>query len=1074
MPEIIAQPSFAQERIWFLHHLDPTDTSYQFQAALTFDGPLDVEALQQALDAIVARHEAFRMTFGETAGAPVARVASETKAAFTIVDTAAEGITIQDAIGAAITRRFDIAQLPLARWTLVRESPLRHVLVHVEHHLIHDGWSFNRFLGELSRRYRAFASGAEQERDFAPSFLSYVARQRENATSPAVQKQLAYWQRTLAAAPPIVSLPLDRRRPRVLTHAGDVLIRVIPPRVARSLERVAHVHEATPFMTMFAAFLALLHRYSRETDLCVGTGVAARDTPETETLIGMLVTALVLRTDLSDDPTFAVLVERVRTVTLDAYANAGAPLSQIVETLAPVRDPGHNPLFNIMFSFHDSPEPELDFGAVRAALDLTMDNGSAKLDLNIIVIPRPDGMTLKWEYNRDLFDRETIASMADHFETLLIGALDEPERRISRIGMMNNAEHRSILESFAENRSSYPRDEPVTERFASIVRRSPEAIALVSNDGNLTYAELDRRATTLAEIMRARGIAPGAHVGIMIHRSVEAVIALLAVLKTGAAFIPLDFRYPAERITRITNDAEIALFLTHRGLGDVCPPDVPLLDLSVTPLDGPTTTASSVSSAGRQRTAESVAYVMYTSGSTGDPKGARVPDRAIMRLVTSGGPLELAPGDVSFQYASYAFDGSTLEIWSALLNGATLAIPAPGILSLAELGDALARFGATSAFLTTPLFHQIVDDRLDALGRLRRLAVGGDVLSPAHAFRCIAAHPSLRLINGYGPTENTTFTTIHEVSDADARRRSIPIGRPVPNTSVYILEPSGLPAPIGVPGEIVTGGDGVALGYLNRPELTAERFVDDTFGENDGGLLYRTGDIGRWLPDGTIAYLGRDDGQRKIRGFRVETGAVESVIRTHPAVTGVSVSVRDDGDDRTLIAHVSVKDPATTAATDLTAYLRERIPDYEIPARIIVSDVLPASAGGKVDRAHLRTGFDPATDAAAASVVDDAFRDTVEERLAGIWREVLRIERLGRDQDFFALGGHSLAMMRLAARIRSSFDVELSLRILFERRTIAEMAKVLRETPLVGPKPKIDVRALTDDELDALLEGAHP
>ena len=1076
MIEFRAPLSFAQERIWFLQRLDPDDRSYQFQTKLTFDGALDRDALQRALDAIVARHEIFRTTYPSIDGAPFARVEAEARASLETIDLAdfdrpggAAQDAIERAVAGALARPFDVSHLPLVRWTLLRVAHDRHVLVHVEHHLVHDGWSFNVFLADLTALYRSYAAGSALVLGDVPSFTEYAARQREFAETPVARERLAYWREKLAGGPAFLNLPTDRQRPPVMTHVGGAIAGRLTPQTMRGVERLARERHATPFMVIFAAFCVMLARYSGEHDILVGTGAADRGAPELEGLIGMLVNTVVLRADLSGDPTFLDLLERIKIVAFEAYENEQVPLERIVEAIAPKRDRSYNPLFSVLFAFHDSREPELDFGpAVGAALDRTMDNASAKMDLNVVCMPRDGGMTLKWEYNSDLFDRGTMLRMYDHFRTLLDRIVDEPERRISRYDLMNDAERKLVLESFASNPVPYPRDRSIVSLFEEAVASTPNAPAILTDRGATSYGELDRRSNRLAKYLCGIGVEPGARVGLLFERGPEAVVAIVAILKAGAAYVPLDVRYPRERMAFVLDDANVAVTLTDAALADRLPVGANALRIDERADEIARTSDAALASAGD---ANVLAYVMYTSGSTGLPKGVRVMQRGIVRLVCSGEPLQFRSNDTVLHYSSTAFDGSTLEIWGALLAGAALAIPPPGLLSLADLARSFADLGVTVATLTTPLFHQLVESRLDELARLRLVFSGGDVLSPAHARR-LAERGGPQAFNGYGPTENTTYSTLMEIDDASTSRRSVPIGRPIANTSIAILDEHEKPCAIGVPGEICTSGDGVADGYLNRPELTAERFGSDAFSDEPGARSYRTGDIGRWLADGTIEFFGRRDSQVKIRGFRVEIGAIESTIRAHALVNDVAVVLDGPAGERTLVAHVAIVRPGAIDARALRAYVAERLPEYEVPSRIVLYDALPTSIGLKVDRTALR-GDAPAGAADFGAIEPvreyDPPRGDFETRLAAIWQHVLDRPQISRGDDFFDLGGHSLMAMRVLARITDAFAIDLSLRDLFEYRTLETLAHAIERAPRIEPRVELDLASLSDAEIDALL-----
>ena len=1048
--------SFSQERVWVLQHLEPNGRAYQFQASLTFDGALDVTALEQSLHDIVQRHEIFRTTFPGIDGRPVQRVHAEGAFELPLVDLSAFSVSeaqarLQAALAAEVERPFDIERLPLVRWALVRVRPDRHVLTHVEHHLVHDGWSFYVFLDELLTLYRAHARG---ERASLPpielSFGEVAARMRSAEANDAFAGQLSYWRERLAGAPPALQLPADRIRPAVQSYAGASVWSEIPQTLRASLAALGQREGCTPFMTMCAAFTTLLHRYTGETDLCIGTGVAARK-PEDERALGMLVNNVTLRTDLSGDPAFAELLRRVRATTLDAYANQDVPFDRVVEAVRPVRDRAFHPLYSVMFSFHDSPAPDLSVPGATVTLTQALDNDTAKFDLNVIAIPKPSGLTLRWEYNSDLFDRETISAMAEHYRRLLEAVLDEPDRRISRLALMGETERRRILDLPGIGRP-YERDATVQALFARQAALTPHATALASAEAVLTYAELEARANRLANHLRALGVGPEATVGLALERGPEMVVAMLGILKAGGAYVPLDPSYPRERLSFILRDSGARHIVTERALRERLPAEGAFV-LSVDE-DAAAIGAAPAAAPEDGLGPESLAYVMYTSGSTGKPKGVAVVHRGILRLVRGADYIDIEPDDVFLQLAPLGFDASTFEIWGPLLNGAQLAIAPAGPRGLFELGETLERFGVTTLWLTAALFHQMVDTDLERLRGLRRLLAGGDVVSPAHVRRFLQAHPRTQFVNGYGPTENTTFSCCYPVPSIEAVEANLPIGRPIANSTAYVLDANRQPQPLGVPGELYVGGDGLARGYVNAPELTAERFVSDPFSEADGARMYRTGDRVRFRRDGLIEFLGRLDHQVKIRGFRIEPGEIEVVLRAHEQVREAAVTVAERADERTLVAHVRRAPGSLVDEAELRAYLRAKLPDYMVPSRIAIVEHLPSHASGKLDRAALpQIAAAPRLTGAAA-----APQGPTESALAKLIGELLGRKSIHRDDDIFSLGAHSLLGMRIVARIAQTFGVNLALRDLFDRPTIAELAKKIdadASAPRVDPAAPI-------------------
>ena len=913
--------SFAQERVWFLQQLCPTSIAYNFQATLRFTGPLDVPALELTLSEIVRRHEIFRTTFPAVKGRPMQFIHEPYPVSLLLIDLQEfdpeeRDKEAQRLIGERFQEPFDLNQLALVRWTLLRLSVQEHVLVHIEHHLVHDGWSFNVFLGELVEIYRAFAAGKPSPLpELAVQFADFASWQREWIQGEIAESQLAYWKKQLWGAPRLLEMPTDRPRPPMKSFRGKTLRIELPLELCESLRAFARREGATLFMTMLAALAVLFHRYTRQEDICIGSAIANRRWRETEELIGMILNNVVLRLELSGDSTFKELLSDARRVTLEAYQHQDVPFDQVVEALQPERNLSHNPLFQVMFGFHDSPLPSLELPNLRIDLLEGLSNNSAKFDMTIIVIPRSEqrvtlehgqgkqGITVLWEYSTDLFDETTITRLVNHYLRVLEGIVANPEQPIETLLQMSEAERHQLLVEWNETTRSYPRDSCVHQLFETQVERSPEAVAVIFGEEELSYRELNTKANQLAHYLRKQGVGPETLVGIVLERSVELVVGLLAILKAGAAYVPFDPEYPSERLAFMIKDAGISMLLTQQHLLNALSGGGLLSSMKALCLDSEWARMlqedeqNPVSGA----TTDNLAYVMYTSGSSGTPKGVAVPHRAVIRLVKENPYVKFGADEVFLLLAPISFDASTFELWGSLLNGARLVIMPPETPSWAELGETLRRYGVTTLWLTAGLFHLLVDERLEDLLGVRQLLAGGDVLSAEHVERYLAAAREGVLINGYGPTENTTFSCTYRM-EAGWRLEgcSVPIGRPIANTQVYVLDQKLELTPTGVAGELYLAGDGLARGYLRRPELTAERFVPHPYSADPGSRMYRTGDQVRWLADGTLEFLGRIDQQVKIRGFRIELGEIESVLAQHPDVRDVAVLAREDvtGDKR--------------------------------------------------------------------------------------------------------------------------------------------------------------------------------
>jgi amino acid adenylation domain-containing protein len=1058
--------SFTQERLWFLHQLDPASQAYHVPATLRFRGPFDLRALQDSLTEMVRRHEAFRTTFPTSQGRPSQRIHQPYLVHLPVVSLEAvpereREAELRRVIAEQIRQPFDITRLPLVRWTVMRLGAEDHVLLRVEHHLLGDGWSFHLFLGELLALYRAFSAGEPSPLAEPPMQIAdFACWQRQWMQGPVAEAQLAYWKTRLAQSPPVLELPSDRPRPAVQTFTGASSRVDLSPPLRAALRRVSRQEGTTLFMTMLAAFLTLLQRYTGQSDVSVGSVVANRRWRETEGMIGPALNTMILRADLSADPTFQELLRRVRDVTLEAYAHQDVPFDKVVEALQPERSSNYTPLTRVMFNFHDARLPSLELGETSLELTELIDNHSAKFDLNLIVLPLSeqcvgsapragdDRLTVNWEFNTDLFDAATIGRMAEHYQELLEGIATDPGRRVSALPLLTEAERGRLLVEWNATARAYPRDACVHQVFEAQAAETPGAVAVVYRDERLTYRELDRRANRLAHHLQESGVGPEVRVAVALERSVDLVVTLLAVLKAGGAYVPLDPSYPEERLAFMVADARVSVLVTTKRLGRrLSGHGVRLVRLDT---DGPRIAAASPECVASGAGAESLAYVSYTSGSTGSPKGVAVPHRAVVRLVRGTSYVRLAPDEVLLQLAPVSFDASTFEIWGALLSGARLAVAPAHTLSLAELGRTLREHQVTTLWLTAGLFRRMVDEQLEDLRGVRQLLAGGDVLSVPHVRRVLGELPACRLVNGYGPTEATTFSCCYPAPrPLPGSCDSLPIGGPIANTRVYVLDRYLSPVPTGVPGELYIGGDGLARGYLGRPALTAERFVPDPFGAEPGSRLYRTGDRVRWLPEGVLEFLGRLDQQVKVRGYRVEPAEVEAALAEHSAVREAAVVARaDPAGEKHLVAYVvprEERNEGAPPAAELRRFLEGRLPGYMVPSAFVVVGALPLTASGKLDRAVLPTLAPSAGTGLEREAAFVAPRTTAETVLAAIWAEVLGVSRVGVHDNFFALGGHSLLATQVVSRIRSEFALDMPLRLLFERPTVSGLAGAVEQ-----------------------------
>ncbi|HEV7590708.1 MAG TPA: amino acid adenylation domain-containing protein, partial [Longimicrobium sp.] len=1051
----VAPLSFTQERFWMAHRMDPASAAWNVPFVRRIRGELDAAALERALGEIVARHEPLRTTLELRGGQAVQVV--RTPGAFRLPVTdlrhLAAGAREPEALRLAqadAERAFDLAAGPVLYARLLRLEADDHVLSMVVHHAATDGWSMGVLLGELNALYDAFVRGAPSPLAPLPTtYADHAAWQRWWLSGERLAEQVAYWRARLDGAPAALELPVDRQRPAARTFRGEHLMLEVPAEVAARVRAFARGASVTPFMALLAAWTAVLSRWSGQRDVVVGSPIANRTRRETEPLIGAFVNVLALRTDLSDGPSFRTLAARVRDATLQAMAHQDLPFEKLVDAVGAARTPARHPVFQAMFALQNaSTIPALRLGGLRLeGVDLTA--ASSPFDFDLMVFERPGGgdMLGLLEYSTELFERASAERVFRHFVRLLDAATADPDALVETLELMDAGERRLVLHDWNATATPYPRDATLPALFAEVAAAAPGAVALSDVEGGArtSYAELEARANRLARHLRGRGVAPGSRVALAMDRSPDAVVAMLAVLKAGASYVPIDPAYPEARTAAILHDAGCAAVVVH-GSAFLAAGALPVVSLV---RDADAIAARDASPLAPEATADSEAYVIYTSGSTGRPKGVSVPHRGVVRLVRDTNLSAFSADDVTLGLASLSFDVSAVEVWGALLNGGRLAVFPPRVPALAELGAAIRDHGVTLAWLPNGLFNEMVDLRPRDLLTLREIDVGGEALSVAHARRALERLPGVRVVNGYGATENAVITTRRLVCAEDVERATIPIGEPVSNTRVYVLDERLRPVAVGIPGELCAAGDGLAAGYVGLPEATAARFVEVDLG-GVAERVYRTGDRARWLPGGTLEFLGRMDEQVKVRGFRVEPGEVEAALRAHPEVRDAAVVPRDDvGGGTRLVAYVVGSDSLPPDAAALRAHLRRTLPEYMLPAAFVPLGALPTTPAGKVDRNALPAPQAPRSDAgdvsaaAARSPARAAAppRTGLERRLAALWAEVLEIERVGLDDNFFELGGHSLLLTLLHARLEDEFPgVRLELLDLFRHTTVRTLA----------------------------------
>ena len=1047
--------SFPQERVWFLNQLTSGgNIAYNFQFTLTFHGPLDLAVLEAAFTEMVRRHEILRTSFPSVDGRPVQVIHPPYAVKLPVVDLRGVPGKEEEAdrlIGETLAVPFDVTQAPLVRWRMVRLEEQEWMLIQVEQHFLHDGWSYGVLLGELKALYSAFLRGEPSPLpELAIQFADFAHWQRGWMKGEALDRLLEFWKRALAGNPTPTEIPADRPRPKRATFRGDVQMFPFPPELYLELRQFSRRQGFTLYMTMLAGWFALLHRYSGQEDLLIATTIANRRTEEIEKLIGMIVNTILLRASVAGEPDVRDLLGRMRDLTLEAYAHQDMPFDRLVQELRPERQLGRNPLFQIMYNFHDAAIPDLEFGGMQAVKRFR-GNRSAKVDVNVIFVPRGEqriGMeareedrhaVLHWEYNTDLFDLETMQRMSRHYMTLLSGFLEDPKRPLSELPLLTEAERRQVIEDWNDTVMEERIGTLLHDAFVTRAGLHPARQAVRFGGDSLTYGELNARANRLARVLRGLGVGPEVLVGLCVERSLDMMVGLLGILKAGGAYVPLDPSYPADRLNFVVEDARIPVLVTQSSLR---------------PLDVAQTVAiDEVGFAGAAEPAclagpENLAYVIYTSGSTGRPKGVGIPHRAAVNFLTSMARRPgLSEADTLVAVTTLSFDIALLELLLPLAVGGRVEIAdrdtAADGMRLAAL---LAGSGATAMQATPATWRVLLEAGWPGDLDLKALC-GGEAL-PGDLATALRDRVGA-LWNVYGPTETTVWSTIHLVNG----ELPVPIGRPIANTSAFVLDRNLEPVPQGIPGELFLGGEGVARGYVGRPDLTAERFVPDGF---RGGRLYRTGDLARYREGGVLEYLGRADHQVKVRGFRIELGEIEAVLGAQPSVGAAVVAARADaGGDMRLVAYVVPAWGERVSAMDLRAGLESKLPDYMVPSLFLELSELPLTPNGKVDRRALPAP-EGRLEAEAADHVEP--RTAVERTLSGIWAEVLGIERVGALDNFFSLGGHSLSAARVLSRVRNAFAVELPLSLVFERRTVEGMAAA------------IEAAEPSDAELDALLQ----
>ncbi|MFG1698429.1 amino acid adenylation domain-containing protein [Nonomuraea sp. NPDC049309] len=1043
VPRTPAPPlSFEQQRMWILERLQPGSPRYNVIAARRIAGTVDEDAVRASLAAIAARHEVLRTGFADSGGQPRLVIREQVEVPFAVVES-------EEAIRRLADEPFDLAAPPLLRAALLRAGPQEAVLVLVVHHIVCDGWAKSVLFAEFAELYRAALTGDAPDLPELPvQYADFAAWQRDRLGDEVLAGQLAYWRDRLADAP-VLRLPTDRPRTPHRRHEGAAVRGKLPAETSGALRRLAVEHGATLFMTAFAAFTVLLSRYSGQRDIVVGTPVANRNRVELERLVGFFVNTVPLRTDLSGDPTFAELLGRVREAALGAYANQDVPFERIVEELRPARDPSITPIFQAMYVHVPPGDGEVPLGGGTTLLPHAVETRTALFDVTLSVLEEPDGLDLYLNYDTELFDEVTARRMLDHLELLLEAIADDPERRLSALPALTPGD-RDLLESWRA-----PRPEASGECLHRLIEaqaeRTPDAVAVAFAGGSWTYRELNERANRLAHRLIALGVGPEELVAVCAERSPELIAGLLAVLKAGGGYVPVDPDDPAERVAALLAEVSPVLTLADRRGREKAAAWAGLtLSLDSGTPHGPAANPDVAVSP------DNVVYAIFTSGSTGRPKAAVNTHRAVCNeLHRMRDAHRIDASDAVLLKTRFTFDVSVWELFWPLTAGAGIVVTEPrGHLDPFHLARVIEEYGVTIAQFVPTMLRAYLDAGAGGLDRLRTVLCIGEALPQDLQDRFLARYPGVRLVNLYGPAEAAIHVTDWEC------RPGVPVslGAPIPGTAVHVLDSDLRPVPVGVPGELYLGGTCLARGYLGRPALTAERFVPDPFSGVPGARLYATGDLARYRNDGTLEFLGRADHQLKIRGHRVEPGEVEAALMRLPEVGEALVVPYDGGGDVILAAYVTPAGGAAPSVPSILRRLRRTLPGHLVPGAVTVLPGLPRTPNGKLDRKALP---DPVP--AGERTSGEAPRDEVETRLAEIWRDLLNVGSVGLGDDFLALGGHSLLMIRLASRVRDAFGVEPSPLDVLESRTLAGYAERIRR--LTGAPPPQEPGDAADGEL---------
>jgi non-ribosomal peptide synthase domain TIGR01720/amino acid adenylation domain len=1031
--------SFAQQRIWFLHQMDSQNPAYNESPTIRLTGSLNIEVLEQSLNAIIERHEILRTTFPMIDGKPIQKILPSLQINLLVVNLQdLPSNQIEEIIAQELQKPFDLTQAPLVRFTLLDLGQESYILVPVIHHIIIDGWSKGIFFKELSYFYQSFLSKTPVNLPQLPiQYADFAVWQRQWLQGEILENQLNYWQKQLADAPPLLELPTDQPRPSIPTFQGHTLNFQIDPDLTDKLKTLSQRSGVTLFMTLLATFTTLLFRYSHQEDILIGTPVANRNRQEIEPLMGFFVNTLVMRNSLQGNPTFWELLQQVRQSVLGAYANQDVPFEKVVDVLQIERSLSYNPLFQVMFALQNAPLGDLNLPGLKAT-SLAVENVRVKFDLSLVLeeTETEKGTYLEgfWEYSSDLFTAERITRLVGHFQTLLKGIVTNPQQQVGELPLLMEAEKQQLLVDWNQTESPYPKNKCIHQLFEEQVTKNPDAIAIIYEQESLSYQQLNQKANQLAHYLQSLGVKPDELVGICVERSPLFIIGILGILKAGAAYLPLDSNYPLERLIYMLQDSGLSVLLTQENVAN----NISFTAIQTIKLDHdwPIISQQDTVNPISDVKPENLAYIIYTSGSTGKPKGVLIAHKGVCNLITQERQLfDIKPQSRILQFASFSFDASVSEIFMALLSGASLVmgnsdslLPGENLLNLLKKQKITLTTLPPSALTVMPP---------EKLPHLQTLIIGGEASSAELLSKWCQNY---NLFNGYGPTESTVCTTFALIQSPEQKPF---IGKPIGNLQVYILDPNLNPVPIGVNGELYIGGEGLAKGYLHQPTLTQSKFIANPFGNDSNSRLYKTGDIVRYSSDGNIEFINRIDNQVKIRGFRIELGEIEAVLTQHPQVRKGIVIVREDelGTKR-LYAYII---PETTELTsgELRLFLQNKLPHYMLPAFLIFLEAFPLTTNGKIDRRAL-----PEPEIKLDNTTNKVIPSTeIEKTLADIWQTVLGLKQVSINDNFFELGGDSILAIQIIAKANQA-GLQITPNQLFSHQTISQLATVTEIAPV--------------------------